>query len=239
MLFKFAVFNFKNRAFTLAEVLITLGIIGVVAAMTIPNLISNVHGTRYRSQLKKSVSSLSQAARLNKANYGWDFAGISNKCNDVVDGKTYAAHHPETAYSMCALLNGNLSVKNKVTNSHPLNGPFVGIVNATAYNIYHMADGTVVGFRGAVMSNKCELPIGTVLKNPKSQLDGCRGFIDVNGLSLPNAEVKCSIGTTSNDITTSCIVKNKDIKDVFPVVFYNDIVGPGTNATRYVLESTK
>ena len=31
----------KKRAFTLAEVLITLGIIGVVAAMTIPTLISN------------------------------------------------------------------------------------------------------------------------------------------------------------------------------------------------------
>ena len=30
----------KNSAFTLAEVLITLGIIGVVAAMTIPTLIS-------------------------------------------------------------------------------------------------------------------------------------------------------------------------------------------------------
>ena len=31
----------KKRAFTLAEVLITLGIIGVVAALTIPTLINN------------------------------------------------------------------------------------------------------------------------------------------------------------------------------------------------------
>lgn len=31
----------KSIAFTLAEVLITLGIIGVVAAMTIPNLITS------------------------------------------------------------------------------------------------------------------------------------------------------------------------------------------------------
>lgn len=31
----------KKLAFTLAEVLITLGIIGVVAAMTIPNLIAS------------------------------------------------------------------------------------------------------------------------------------------------------------------------------------------------------
>ena len=31
----------KFKAFTLAEILITLGIIGVVAAMTIPTLITN------------------------------------------------------------------------------------------------------------------------------------------------------------------------------------------------------
>ena len=31
----------KKRAFTLAEVLITLGIIGIVAALTMPTLIGN------------------------------------------------------------------------------------------------------------------------------------------------------------------------------------------------------
>ena len=37
-----------KKAFTLAEVLITLGIIGVVAAMTIPNLIANVNAHKFR-----------------------------------------------------------------------------------------------------------------------------------------------------------------------------------------------
>ena len=36
----------KRFGFTLAEVLITLGIIGVVAAMTIPTLISNTNGAK-------------------------------------------------------------------------------------------------------------------------------------------------------------------------------------------------
>ena len=45
--------DYRMSAFTLAEVLITLGIIGVVAAMTIPNLISNVQKTKTVSQLKK------------------------------------------------------------------------------------------------------------------------------------------------------------------------------------------
>ncbi len=50
----------KKAAFTLAEVLITLGIIGVVAAMTLPTLISNYQKQVYVNQLKKSVSVLSQ-----------------------------------------------------------------------------------------------------------------------------------------------------------------------------------
>ena len=50
--------------FTLAEVLITLGIIGVVAAITIPNLIQNNKATKLRSQFLKSYSVISQAIRL-------------------------------------------------------------------------------------------------------------------------------------------------------------------------------
>ena len=50
----------KKVAFTLAEVLITLGIIGVVAALTLPTLISNYQKQVYVNQLKKSVSVLSQ-----------------------------------------------------------------------------------------------------------------------------------------------------------------------------------
>ena len=47
----------QNRfAFTLAEVLITLGIIGVVAAMTIPTLMANYKAKRLHSQFLKSYS---------------------------------------------------------------------------------------------------------------------------------------------------------------------------------------
>ncbi len=55
----------KNLGFTLAEALITLGIIGVVAAMTVPVLISNTNGAKYRSQLKKTYSTLNQAGFVN------------------------------------------------------------------------------------------------------------------------------------------------------------------------------
>lgn len=50
-----------HDGFTLAEVLITLGIIGVVAAMTIPSLISKTQDAEYKTAYKKGFSALSQA----------------------------------------------------------------------------------------------------------------------------------------------------------------------------------
>ena len=46
----------KKAAFTLAEVLITLGIIGVVAAVTLPTLVANYQKTVWVNQLKKDVN---------------------------------------------------------------------------------------------------------------------------------------------------------------------------------------
>jgi len=54
----------KIAAFTLAEVLITLGIIGVVAAMTIPSLLYAQKAARLHSQFLKSYSTIQQAFRL-------------------------------------------------------------------------------------------------------------------------------------------------------------------------------
>lgn len=53
----------KNFAFTLAEVLITLGIIGVIAAMTIPSLLSSINDVRWRTSFLKTYSSVSQAIK--------------------------------------------------------------------------------------------------------------------------------------------------------------------------------
>lgn len=48
------------KAFTLAEVLITLGIIGVVAAITIPTLTNSINDMQYKAAYKKAYSTLSQ-----------------------------------------------------------------------------------------------------------------------------------------------------------------------------------
>ena len=62
----------KRFGFTLAEVLITLGIIGVVAAMTIPTLVKNYQKTVWVNQLKKSVSTLEQGFQKMLADDGVD-----------------------------------------------------------------------------------------------------------------------------------------------------------------------
>ena len=53
--------NKKSKGFTLAEVLITLVIIGIIAALTVPTLNQSTHGEEYRSAFKKSISALNQA----------------------------------------------------------------------------------------------------------------------------------------------------------------------------------
>lgn len=60
----------KKLAFTLAEVLITLGIIGVVAALTLPALISNYKKQETTARLKKFYSTMSQAIILSENDNG-------------------------------------------------------------------------------------------------------------------------------------------------------------------------
>ena len=69
----------KRFGFTLAEVLITLGIIGVVAAMTIPTLISNTNGAQFKTAYKKALSTLNQAVLMNIAMEDTDFSTLNKE----------------------------------------------------------------------------------------------------------------------------------------------------------------
>jgi len=75
-----------KSAFTLAEVLITLGIIGVVAAMTLPVLTAKYQKIITATELKKSYSTILQAFTAAQKDYGdvsqWDFI----KSESVTDG---------------------------------------------------------------------------------------------------------------------------------------------------------
>ena len=256
----------KRFGFTLAEVLITLGIIGVVAAMTIPTLIANTNGAKYRSQFKKTISTLNQAGLMGQAQYDFDYAGTSQACSSTRDNA--ATENPTEVMTFCSLLNGTLTgqtYQGAVTNIKRQTTDTTGKTQLTPYSIvnqasgtlpatytnylsYTLADGSIVAF--APNAQACELPIGQQMNGAWITAHGdCRGFIDVNGVTLPNKEVTCTAenattgagGTASVNVETPCVVKNnaQNMTDVFPIIFHDSTVEPASNAAKYVLTSAK
>ena len=255
----------KRFGFTLAEVLITLGIIGVVAAMTIPTLIANTNSAKFRSQFKKSLSTLNQAGLMAQAQYDFDYAGADTSCTEASGG----AENPENMMSFCSLLNGTLTGHTYVGKPSKLKraNSGAGTAGSTTYSInkattgftytldagshdemiaYQLADGSIVAFPAAATG--CTLELGkqvTAETLSKAPLKNCIGFIDVNGTTLPNKEVTCgttaTAGTASKAVETPCTVKNdaKHMTDVFPVVFHDATVEPASDAAKYVLTSAK
>ena len=70
--------------FTLSEVLITLGIIGIVAALTIPGLITKCKEMQYRVTYKKVYSSLNQAMKYAQEDDGIDLTLSAKRINGVM-----------------------------------------------------------------------------------------------------------------------------------------------------------
>lgn len=79
--------NTRKTAFTLAEVLITLGIIGVVAAMTMPSLIKNYHQKSYDRAMDVFHKKLTEATR--QMNVADRFTGYSSTEDFVEEFKKY------------------------------------------------------------------------------------------------------------------------------------------------------
>ncbi len=80
----------RKYAFTLAEVLITLGIIGVVAAMTMPALIQHYKKQEASAKLKKFYSMMSQAILMSEAHNGpisdWNHPErLADKNNTIIE----------------------------------------------------------------------------------------------------------------------------------------------------------
>ena len=209
-------------AFTLAEVLITLGIIGVVAAMTMPSLMNSTQGAQYKAAYKKALSALSQAVTLNVALDDYNFAQASG--NSTADGSIYAilknrmnvvrtATGTVTGYSITAEAgSGTTTAPSTAMSSN--------------YTLF-FNDGIVFSFPKAAASCTKDSTVGTFSAN-------CKGFIDVNGEKNPNRLVKCENSDWSaTDPNSTCTVSSPT--DVYPVVFYDQTVLPNSAAARAVL----
>ena len=268
----------KRFGFTLAEVLITLGIIGVVAAMTIPTLIQNTNSVKFATQFKKDISTLSQAALMAQAQYDIDYGMATVACGyqaatPAVGTQGQEGYQPATeaagtggadrivsgsAASICGILNTTLAGKTylglggavkSATNSgesyswSTATGEMPTLTGDYALenmHVYSLADGSLIGV--SKEAKDCTLELGQTIGDIGTQLPNCVGFVDVNGTALPNKEVKCKTGeTTELNPNTTCSVttKSSDMGDIFPIVFHDGSVEPASNAAKAVLTRGK
>ena len=119
---------YMKKGFTLAEVLITLGIIGVVAAITMPVITKSYRKQVIETSLQKFYTNMNQALKLSSLKHGeyseWEFPNDSTSVEQLRDWyNTYLKDYLKT-------------VKN-TDGAYRNNGSAV-------YNVY-FADGTVVG----------------------------------------------------------------------------------------------
>ena len=75
--------NKKCFAFTLAEVLLGLTIIGVITALILPTFTADMHGKANKTKFLKTISVLTQASTASFANDNYDFSGASGYYGDV------------------------------------------------------------------------------------------------------------------------------------------------------------
>ena len=226
----------KKYAFTLVEIMITIGIIGVVAAITIPLLMQNSNSKKFTTQFKKSLSTLNQAAIGAQAQYDLDYS-LLTQINDDATCKSNTLAGGQ--YNFCGLFNNTLAGQTYLGKYGNVKGanlfsPYSADMKSFSvenFLFFSFADGAIVAFNPNAKS--CGVGVGNVITTAmlSDKLANCIGFIDVNGPTPPNKEVQCAEGTTTISANTTCKVTNGSMGDIFPVVFHDGAVEPATNAS--------
>lgn len=152
----------NKKAFTLAEVLITLGIIGIVAAITIPTLITKYQKKVTVTRLKYAYSVLSQAIEQAEATNGditnWNFDENVFEKYLMPNMKKVKKYNSVYGYNALGITYKQIS-----------GIPETGLAVMYARTIYILANGTQIFFY------------------PTSTNSTVKGLIiDINGFSKPN-----------------------------------------------------
>ena len=153
--------------FTMAEVLITLGVIGIVAAMTLPGILTNYQKQSTVARLKKVYSVLANAIKLSEYNNGemadWEFPKNNYDENMYIFFRKYYLPYLKDASECLAT---NCYSKEK-------------------YNIYTLSGADGNGLRAAQYMVK--LNDGTYLYFLPNTPNGYIWmFADINGHQKPN-----------------------------------------------------
>lgn len=162
------VFLCKNKpilsffSFTLAEVLITLVVIGVIASITVPMMMTNYQKNATVSGLKKMYSTLSQATNLAIMDNGPITGWTIDKGNDVFL-KTYTFPYIDLAKDCGNSTEGECSFKYKTIKGEE-------IELSDEYNRFFLKDGNRVAVITASFANQRYAYY----------------IVDINGLAKPN-----------------------------------------------------
>lgn len=213
-----------KKAFTLAETLITLGIIGVVAAMTIPTLMSAYREKVIANRLKRVHSVLNQAFKLAAAENGdiegWDIGPLED--NPQSSQKLYLILKPFIKLSEDCGQKGCFS-SNKYK---ALDGKVFFSWQPSTHAMYaksRLSDGTSLAFWS---SGKC---------NEKGNCGVI--FVDINGNDFPNQAgvdyFRFDITTKGIIPSTSATVNNKYGKEICE--YKNNSTLNGANCTKWVI----
>ena len=73
------------KAFTLAEIIITMGIVGVIAAMTVPDLVSDYQNKTMAVQIRKFSNDLNEAVDLSLTDKGKNSLASTNIYSNLTD----------------------------------------------------------------------------------------------------------------------------------------------------------
>ena len=171
----------RQKGFTLAEVLITLVIIGVIGALTVPSLIQNTQKQEYVTALKKTYSTLSQVMQMIIAEEG------SPKCLDENGNESGWACSNTDVYNIfkkylnnaseCGT-NGTAGCAHQGKVKFLNNAPDAQLWQDGGYSRLILADGVQIYFVGA--SKNCT-------QEQWGVSSGCGAVVaDTNGAKKPN-----------------------------------------------------
>lgn len=216
--------NDRRRAFTLAEVLITLAIIGIVAALTIPTLISNFQKRSYVSALQKSYATLQNGFKLMLATEGVDYLEqtkfFKEADADWIDDKD----------PIIDSINNNLSKYFKIVDAGQ-----VGETGNLSEMEYYWVDGSD-GFGTYAGDHYFQLQNGTIVyvNGVGTTNYGMCGriakvglSIDVNGVTGPNTYGRDLFHIEIGDIN----IGNNKVFQVLPYGQFSHICSYGENKT--------
>lgn len=157
----------KKFAFTLSEVLITLVIIGVLAALLVPALMNNTNGQEYKTAAKKAISALNQALALEYSLEGLTAQDFGSAEEIVQDLFKKRMNNIEPS-----------AIEFTVANCH----------NESPKSIFNTADGMIfcVSNYQSDFSDEPNSKCDFYNQTPCVKQDGANVWIDVNGFRKPN-----------------------------------------------------